>query len=875
MKLLKLLPRVIILICGLLIINPAKADKSFRDHRYSSFQTLPASKDGDIVFIGNSITNMMNWNELFVKNKRIKNRGTSGAFTKEILENLECMISGHPSKVFVMIGTNDLGMEGDEFQPEAVAYRIKRILGRIRNEVPDAEVYYQNILPSLNGKRTEAKTTLTNSIVKDWIESSGDSLLTYIDLYSHFVDEKGYLKNTDASFSEDSYSYDGLHLSQKGYNKWAHIISEYINDDSVIPVNTPNIWGNLTKSTGMRVTHFGSLPVYSSDILLIGDEMIHGGEWWELLQTPDFKDRGIGWGFPGINLEAINSIIDPILKGNQDKGVVKEEPKAIVLYAGMADLQAGDSIIEIKDKYGEIINKIKKVSDNVPVFIMTLLPTGKPEIDEKIKFCNEELKSLTSDDSTIYIIDLYKSFIDKNNDRISDYFTGLDTPYLNGMGYVKVSNIIAEAINDKFGTCYTPVSEEDAIVNLNNYVKQTEEKNGTFTVFDNKSSEVPYRIPAIGKNKNGDLIAVADYRYSKADIGMAKNGKLDLRYRIYDAEKNNWGEIKTLVSTIDEDSVFIAFGDPCIVADRESDKVLVTSCSGNVSFPKGTHENHQGWARFYSEDGGKSWSQYEEMANQAFDLLDRRPDGNINAFFIGSGKITQSKKVKTGDSYRIYCAALVKVNDNKTKVNYVFYSDDFGKNWNLLGDVNDCPIPFGADEPKTEELPDGSILVSSRISGGRYYNVFHFSDIEKGEGSWDLMAKSNEENGGIKASTNACNGETLCIPVIRNSDGEATFLLLQSVPMNKDGKRANVGINYKDLGPLNGNYTSANIASDWDGSYEVTPNSSGYSTMVLDKDNNIAFFYEENAFNGGYDMIYKKISIKDLTHGEYSFKNRN
>ena len=42
-----------------------QADEKYRSHRFSSFQTLPAFNEGDIVFIGNSITNMMNWSEAF------------------------------------------------------------------------------------------------------------------------------------------------------------------------------------------------------------------------------------------------------------------------------------------------------------------------------------------------------------------------------------------------------------------------------------------------------------------------------------------------------------------------------------------------------------------------------------------------------------------------------------------------------------------------------------------------------------------------------------------------------------------------------------------------------------------------------------------
>lgn len=405
-------------------------------------------------------------------------------------------------------------------------------------------------------------------------------------------------------------------------------------------------------------------------------------------------------------------------------------------------------------------------------------------------------------------------------------------------------------------------------------VPKKKDKSAPFIVFDNGNSDVPYRIPAIAKNRKGDIIAVADYRHAKADIGVVKNGKLDLHFRIKDRKTGKWSEVDILVSTIDDGENFIAFGDPCIVADRESDLVMVTSCSGNVSFQKGTHDNHQGVARFYSYDGGKTWSDYEEIGDQFLNILDKRSDGPVNAFFIGSGKITQSQRVKKGDYYRLYCSALVRINDGKTYVNYVFYSDDFGNTWNLLGDIEDCPVPYGADEPKTEELPDGSVLVSSRIPSGRYYNIFRYSDIASGQGRWGEMAKSDAEVNGLVASSNACNGEKLIVPVKRKSDGVSTFLLFQSVPMNQEGKRANVGINYKELNSPEDYSTPQAIARDWDGHYEVTQKTSGYSTMVFDKDNDIAFFYEENANNGGYDMVYKKLSIEDITSGKYSYRKK-
>lgn len=387
-------------------------------------------------------------------------------------------------------------------------------------------------------------------------------------------------------------------------------------------------------------------------------------------------------------------------------------------------------------------------------------------------------------------------------------------------------------------------------------------------VFDNDASAVPYRIPAVAKNRQGELLFVTDYRYSGADIGMATNGKLDLRIRTLSTD-SVWGPVRTLAACITTGK-FTAFGDPCIVADRTSDKVMVTSCCGNVSFPGGTHDNHQGWARFISEDGGKTWSKHTDISQQVFDQLDKRSDGPIRCFFIGSGKISQSKTVKVGEYYRVYCAALVKAGDG-TNCNYVFYSDDFGENWKLLGTPDDCPIPSGGDEPKADELPDGSILISSRVTGGRYYNVYHFSNSAKGEGKWGDMVFSGSSNNGVTAQGNSCNGEIMIVPVTRLNDGVKTHILLQSVPFGNG--RANVGIYYKELTDLTKYRTAEDIAPNWDGRFQVTRKDAAYSTMCLDKDNHLAFFYEEQGYNGGYNMVYRKLSIEEITDGRYTYSS--
>ena len=378
------------------------------------------------------------------------------------------------------------------------------------------------------------------------------------------------------------------------------------------------------------------------------------------------------------------------------------------------------------------------------------------------------------------------------------------------------------------------------------------------TVFDTHASPVPYRIPAVGQTKDGDLVFVADYRYSHADIGAGT--QLDLRFRKQYAD-GHWGEVKTLAAYIPQP--FCAFGDPCIVCDRESNRVMVTSCCGNVGFPGGTYNNHQGWARWYSEDGGETWeSTYTDLAPQVVAWLDKRKNDQMQAFFIGSGKISQSSTVKVGKYYRLYCASNTRMQSGKC--NFVWYSDDFGETWNMLGDPDVKPIN-GGDEPKADEMPDGSVVVSSRDSG-RIFNVYHYTNIATGEGYWGKQTTSSSNNKGCFGAS--CNGEIMFVPVTRVEDGAKTYLALQSVPMS--GSRVNVGIYWKDLKDLSYYRTSTELAPNWT-AYQISETTSAYSTMCQMQDGHIAFFYEENGHNDGYDMVYKKFDISKITKGKYTY----
>ena len=376
-------------------------------------------------------------------------------------------------------------------------------------------------------------------------------------------------------------------------------------------------------------------------------------------------------------------------------------------------------------------------------------------------------------------------------------------------------------------------------------------------------AKIPYRIPAIATLSDGSMLALSDYRHCGGDIGF---GRVDIHGRTSADNGATWSEEFALIEgTGVSGAVDCGFGDAAIVADRESDEILVIMVCGETVYwkPTTTRQNPNRIAVLRSYDNGKTWAQWEEMTEPIYSLFDSSEHGCIESCFIGSGKICQSRQVKVGSYYRLYAAMCARPNGNR-----VIYSDDFGRTWHPLGSINELPAA-GGDEPKCEELPDGRVVLSSRAYGGRLFNIYSFTDVATAEGSWGEVAFSGEENNGCTAVENACNGEILILPLIRKEDKAKVHVAFQSVPLGPD--RRNVGVYYKELPADASTLTPALFAADWEDPYQVSEYPSAYSTMVQQENGNIAFFYEECDGNcgGGFDMVYKEIPIDSLTFNRY------
>lgn len=364
-------------------------------------------------------------------------------------------------------------------------------------------------------------------------------------------------------------------------------------------------------------------------------------------------------------------------------------------------------------------------------------------------------------------------------------------------------------------------------------------------------NKIPYRIPAIAQCRNGNLIAVSDFRYCGSDIGY---GAVDLVYRISKDYGNTWSPIAKLADGHGDENHIqwdYAFGDCGLVANRTNSEVLAVCVAGKTVYFQGKRNNPNRVAVFRSNDNGKTWDKGHEITEQIYRLFDGRKQGPIQSLFFTSGRIHQSRYVKVGKYYRLYSGLCT------LSGNFIVYSDDFGHQWKVLGNIDESPCKDG-DEVKCEELPDGSLILSSRAEG-RMLNIFTFTNIKKGEGHWDSRQTASD----MAHIKNQCNGEILVLPVVRKSDGQETYLALQSVPFGP--QRTNVGIFYKEIGKKH--LSALEFASHWKRGMLVHPGPSSYSTMIAQKDGRIGFLCEVGQKNN--HISYQSLDVEEITNNEF------
>lgn len=196
----------------------ANHDKYYA-RRATHFGYLPVGSD-DIIMLGNSLTDGAEFHEL-LNNPHVKNRGIVGDIVQGLIDRLDPIVDGHPSKIFILCGVNDVS---HDVGADSIARAMEKLIVLIKQRSPQTRIYLQSMLPFNNDvqlwkylKDREHVVVEGNALLEQVARRQG---ATWINLYPLFDDGTGRLKA--------EYTNDGLHLMGAGYIVWRDAIAPYV-----------------------------------------------------------------------------------------------------------------------------------------------------------------------------------------------------------------------------------------------------------------------------------------------------------------------------------------------------------------------------------------------------------------------------------------------------------------------------------------------------------------------------------------------------------------------------------------------------------------------------------------------------------------------
>lgn len=207
--------------------------KRERAEKVLKFKQLnQVAQKGQIVLLGSSLMDHFPVNELlqqFSIDKHVYNRGISGDTTHGLLANLDaCVLELAPSKVFINIGSNDIG--NPDYNENDLMSRYEEILLQIKKHLPNTQIFllaYYPVNPYKPGlpdtDRAFMFATRTNDSIRSanlrLIEIASRLNLTYIDLFTPLLDNDGLL--------QEALTLEGIHLWPNAYKIVLDILLPY------------------------------------------------------------------------------------------------------------------------------------------------------------------------------------------------------------------------------------------------------------------------------------------------------------------------------------------------------------------------------------------------------------------------------------------------------------------------------------------------------------------------------------------------------------------------------------------------------------------------------------------------------------------------
>mgnify|MGYP002521684499 CR=1 FL=1 len=330
---------------------------------------------------------------------------------------------------------------------------------------------------------------------------------------------------------------------------------------------------------------FEAMPTSEKDIIFLGNSITDGGEWFELFQNSNCKNRGISG---DITLGVLNRL----------ETITKGKPAMVFLMIGTNDMNHGYSNDTIALNVREIVQRIKQESPRTKIIVQSILPTndcyglftGHTKRYADVAVINGMLKTMADEEDVEYL-DLYSRFANDEGKMNPKYSN--DGLHLNADGYLLWKDIV----EDEIGRLPQPVRKSKVPIWINMGAGLSESN-----TYDNGT--VPYKYVGLGgvfrfgatiewrrchiQTENSLLGCLFSEGYA-IDI----DNRTEFLYRFYDGKRNRFhlwagagvqtfSDIKSISSLMNASTGVSIFQNLCTEGMMQYDFAFIRGGSHNL-----------------------------------------------------------------------------------------------------------------------------------------------------------------------------------------------------------------------------------------------------------------------------------------------------